>query len=156
MAPLTTTTSSISGSVKILVLETDIQPLVGSDKGDIGKAFQELFSRVGKMRTPLLPVSVTSHYVVGNMSDSDAPYGGELPTIDALLEYHGILITGSKYCAHGDAPWILNLMTWLKGALPPVKPAAVQRVNRQQRHGLHTRISASQASASGTKSSAAY
>jgi GMP synthase-like glutamine amidotransferase len=41
--------------------------------------------------------------------------GGQIPSIDDLDDIHAILLTGSKYDAHGDDEWILKLVRWIQG-----------------------------------------
>ncbi|RPB14003.1 GMP synthase [Morchella conica CCBAS932] len=106
----------MKSSVRILVLETDY-PLapIHSTRGSYGEIFGKLFSKVGSELDPPIDVETVPCYVVGH-EDSTSKETGELPDIKEVEEYDGILITGSKYDAHGDDPWIHRLIEWIRTA----------------------------------------
>lgn len=141
--------------VRLLILETD-QPLspINSSRGGYGNLFQQLFSSVGSDLDPAIDVHVTPCYVVGN-NDSSSEEDGSLPDISTLNNYDGVVITGSKYDAHGDNPWILRLIKWIQG--PPSIQNRHDNTNtaKHQMHGEPTPTSVSPASASDTRSSPA-
>lgn len=83
--------------------------------------FENLFSRVGSALSPPIDTQVTPCYVVGN-NDPSLEEDGRLPEVSELGGYDGVLITGSKYDAHGDNLWILKLMEWIQGLSAFITP----------------------------------
>lgn len=102
--------------VRILILESDRLPRShdGHNSTSVAASFQHLFTKVGKTQSPPISVEVESEYIVGKSDDPDGK-GGKLPSLDVLKNFKGVLITGSRHDAHGDAPWIEELVKWLKG-----------------------------------------
>jgi hypothetical protein len=109
--------STMSTSIRLLILETDTPlPPIHSERGGYAAIFQELLRKVGGELSPPIDVHVTPCYVVGN-NDPSSPEDGALPDISECATYNGVLITGSKYDAHGNNPWILKLVQWIQGRL---------------------------------------
>lgn len=103
--------------VRILILESDRLPRShdGHNSTSVAASFQHLFTEVGKSQSPPISVEIESEYIVGKSDDPNADDGGNLPDIDLLEGFKGVLITGSKHDAHGDARWIKKLVGWLRG-----------------------------------------
>lgn len=95
--------------VKVLVLETDKpHPDTHSQRGSFGEILHTHFTKAGEKHHPPLGVETDQIFVVTEQ-------GGQMPEVRDFDGYHGLLITGSMYDAHGDNPWILDLMKLLKG-----------------------------------------
>ncbi|RPA75908.1 GMP synthase [Ascobolus immersus RN42] len=94
--------------VKLLVLETDVtlEPVQDSH-GSYADLFEKTFKRVAKEQDPPIDIKVHSIYIVGE-------HHCNLPSEDELQNYNAVLITGSKYDAHGDDKWILELQAWIR------------------------------------------
>lgn len=104
--------SSNSRAVRIFVLETDEpHPDTQTEHGSFGQILHRHFSKAGAAHDPPVSVETDQLFIV-----SDEP-GGRMPTVDEFDGYDGLLITGSMYDAHGDNPWILDLLKLLKGML---------------------------------------
>ena len=98
-------------ALKLMVLETDLpHPDTQSEKGSFGEILHEHFSRAGAAHHPPLAVKTNQVFVVTEK-------GGRMPRKEEFDGYDGLLITGSVYDAHGDNPWILELLDLLKGML---------------------------------------
>ncbi|KAK8080118.1 hypothetical protein PG997_007936 [Apiospora hydei] len=81
--------------VRMLVLETDSTPKeTQQDKGQYGEVLHHHFSQAGLNHDPPLGVETDRRFVVKG--------------------FHAILMTGSCYDAHGDNPWIIELMNLLR------------------------------------------
>jgi GMP synthase-like glutamine amidotransferase len=94
--------------VKVFVLETDTpHPDTQSEKGSFGEILHSHFSRAGSKHHPPLGVETEQVFVV-------TEEGGRMPKVEEFEEYDGLLITGSMYDAHGDNPWIHELLDLLK------------------------------------------
>lgn len=109
--------------VRLLILETDETELeTQQDKGHYGQVLHHHFSKAGLNHDPPLGVETDRRFVV-------AEKGGKVPAYDEIKEYHAILMTGSCFDAHGDNPWILDLMNLLRGKNPPsLKPSTEKRL----------------------------
>ena len=95
--------------IKIIVLETDTpHPDTQSEKGSFGDIVHHHFSEAGAKQHPPLGVATDQVFVVEEE-------GGRIPAYDEFEGFHGLLITGSMYDAHGDNQWILKLLHLLKG-----------------------------------------
>lgn len=94
--------------VRLMVLETDeSHPDTQSERGSFGQIVHHHFSQAGAEHCPPLAVETNQVFVVTEK-------GGRIPKKEELEEYDGLLITGSVYDAHGDDPWILDLLALLK------------------------------------------
>lgn len=97
--------------IKLIVLETDRpHPDTASEKGSFGNILHNHFSKAGAAHHPPLGVETEQVYVVTEK-------GGRMPTYDEFEGYDGLLITGSMDDAHGDKPWVLELLSLLKREL---------------------------------------
>jgi hypothetical protein len=116
MAPSahSTTGSDHAERITILVLETDsVFPDTKARKGTFGHIFHEVFAQAGREHDPAIEVETRMKFVV-------ADEGGDVPVdLDILDGVQGVLITGSKWDAHGDQAWILGLLDWVRGACAP-------------------------------------
>lgn len=98
-----------SPKARLMVLETDKpHPDTESEKGSFGEILHQHFSKAGAAHDPPLAVETNQIFVVTEQ-------GGRMPTKDEFDGYDGLLITGSIYDAHGNNPWILELLALLKG-----------------------------------------
>ena len=94
--------------VKVFVLETDKpHPATENERGSFGEILHEHFSKAGSTHHPPLGVETEQVFVVTEQ-------GGRMPTAEEFEGYDGLLITGSMYDAHGDNPWIHELLALLK------------------------------------------
>ncbi|KAL8748731.1 MAG: hypothetical protein Q9184_007119 [Pyrenodesmia sp. 2 TL-2023] len=90
--------------IRMLVLETDEQhPDDHHERGSFGEVFDSVFKKAGDDHDPPLGVETVITFVVEEK-------GGSVPKVEDMQDIHAILITGSMYDAHGDAPWILKLV----------------------------------------------
>lgn len=90
--------------VRMLVLETDEQhPDDHQERGSFGDVFDSLFKKAGHEHDPPLGVETVIRFVAEDK-------GGSVPLPEEMDDVHAILITGSMYDAHDDAPWILKLV----------------------------------------------
>jgi GMP synthase-like glutamine amidotransferase len=95
-------------SVRMLVLETDeAHPETQQEIGSMGAIMRELFLEAGEKHDPKLGVETRMHFV-------PEPDGGRVPEPEELQDTHAILITGSRYDAHGDDEWILKLINLIR------------------------------------------
>ncbi|SPJ82506.1 related to anthranilate synthase component II [Fusarium torulosum] len=94
--------------VRVFVLETDTpHPDTQSERGSFGEILHSHFSRAGSKHHPPLGVETEQVFVVTEK-------GGRMPKVEEFEKYDGLLITGSMYDAHGDNPWIHELLDLLK------------------------------------------
>lgn len=94
--------------VRVFVLETDTpHPHTQTEKGSFGEILHRHFSRAGSKHHPPLGVETEQVFVV-------TEEGGRMPKVEEFENYDGLLITGSMYDAHGDNPWIHELLDLLK------------------------------------------
>lgn len=101
--------SSVPNRVRMLVLETDsVHPDVKDNNGSFGEVLDRLFKKAGDAHDPPLGVETEMKFVV-------EPEGGKVPDIDELKDIHALLLTGSKYDAHGNDEWIVKLAKLLRG-----------------------------------------
>ncbi|KAK0120427.1 hypothetical protein ONS96_010643 [Cadophora gregata f. sp. sojae] len=113
--PTASFTTTVKGSshperVRMLVLETDQTFKATSQrKGTFGDIFHSQFSKVGQDHKPPLEIETIMKFVV-------EPEGGKIPDVTDVGEIDAVLITGSKYDAHGDDEWILKLVQWIRAA----------------------------------------
>lgn len=99
--------------VRMLVLETDEQhPDDHRESGSFGEVLDSVFKKAGDDHDPPLGVETVITFVVEEK-------GGSVPKVEDMQDIHAILITGSMYDAHGDAPWILKLVELIQGTPPP-------------------------------------
>ncbi|KAI4177271.1 MAG: hypothetical protein LQ346_007715 [Caloplaca aetnensis] len=90
--------------IRMLVLETDDQhPDDHRERGSFGEVLDSVFKEAGDEHDPPLGVETVITYVVEEK-------GGSVPTVEDMQDIHAILITGSRYDAHGNDPWILKLV----------------------------------------------
>ncbi|RYP22750.1 hypothetical protein DL767_008977 [Monosporascus sp. MG133] len=106
-------------SVRMLVLETDeARPDTQEEIGSYGVIMNELFREAGDEHDPKLGIETVMHFV-------PEPDGGRVPEPEDIGDdVHAILITGSRYDAHGDDGWILKLMKlirWIWTNRPDIK-----------------------------------
>lgn len=97
----------------MLVLETDSpHPEIKDDKGTYSEILNSLFKDAGKEHDPPLKIETEMHYVV---DDPENDHHGHVPQVsDIDPSIKAILITGSMYDAHGDNPWIKQLLQFLR------------------------------------------
>ncbi|PQE16404.1 gmp synthase protein [Rutstroemia sp. NJR-2017a BVV2] len=101
--------------VRMLVLETDEpHPKTKEAKGGFGDIFHSLFKEAGDEHQPPLGIETDMHYIVNDPKNGHHGHVPHFSEIDASIT--AILITGSMYDAHGDDPWINELLDLL-GAL---------------------------------------
>ena len=94
--------------IHLLVLETDTPlPKVSKERGSFADIFHDLFAKAGKSLKPPVEVQTSSYYVVGD----EAEYPASLDGVNAIL------LTGSKYDAHGNDPWIHKLISFTRGTV---------------------------------------
>lgn len=150
--PAIQTISKHDDRVRMLVLETDaVHPDTHKEIGSFGEVFNDLLVRAGDTHDPPLGIETMMQYIV-------EPDGGRVPDhSDIPKDLHAILITGSEWDAHGDDEWIHKLMEFIKCTPFPSEhtPQPEYRTDHPQTYGPTARTSASQASASATKSSVA-
>lgn len=92
--------------IHLLVLETDTPlPKIYKERGSFADIFGELFDKAGKALKPPVQVETSSYYVVGD----EAEYPESLEGVDAIL------LTGSKFDAHGNDDWIHKLISFTRG-----------------------------------------
>lgn len=103
--------------MRLMVLETDEpHPHTKSERGSFGEILHSHFARAGAEHHPPLAVETNQVFVVTEQ-------GGRIPDTREFDAYDGLLITGSMFDAHGDNPWILDLLSLLRGAIPlPLGP----------------------------------
>ena len=146
--------TSDSPLVRLMVLETDKpHPDTASERGSFGQIVHHHFSKAGEAHHPPLAVETDQVFVVTEQ-------GGQMPKKEEFEGYHGLLITGSMFDAHGNNQWILDLLTLLKGKAHsshgPHHKIDTETLTSLQNYGYLGQISTSQASASGTNSSPAF
>ncbi|KAM5353890.1 hypothetical protein ACJ41O_000540 [Fusarium nematophilum] len=94
--------------VRVFVLETDQpHPDTQTERGSFGQILHHHFCKAGVDHHPPLGVETEQVFVVTEK-------GGHMPKVEEFDLYDGLLITGSMYDAHGDNPWILELLQLLK------------------------------------------
>jgi GMP synthase-like glutamine amidotransferase len=97
-----------SDVIRLMVLETDKpHPDTESEKGSFGEIVHRHFSNAGKSHHPPLGVETDQLFVVTEQ-------GGQMPKFEDFDGFHGLLITGSMFDAHGNNQWILDLLELLK------------------------------------------
>ncbi|KAM3069069.1 hypothetical protein ACMFMG_004250 [Clarireedia jacksonii] len=99
--------------IRMLVLETDEpDPKTKEAKGGFGKIFDSLFREAGDGHQPPLGIETDMHYIV---NDPENGHHGHVPHFSEIdTSITAVLITGSMYDAHGDDPWINELLELLK------------------------------------------
>ena len=103
--------STDSNRVRMLVLETDqVFDSTAERKGTFGQIFHDLFAKAGEEHDPKIEIQTTMKFIV----ESE---GGKIPEMSDLDNIQAILITGSKYDAHGSDEWILKLLKWIQRML---------------------------------------
>jgi len=96
--------------VRMMVLETDQpHPETQEKKGSYSDVLHQHFKKAGEHHNPPLNVETDSRFVVTEK-------GGKIPSADEFEGFHGVLITGSMYDAHGNNEWILDLMDLIRGS----------------------------------------
>lgn len=95
--------------VRMLVLETDetFKSTVKRKGGTFGQIFHDLFEEAGRQHKPPLEIETVMKFIV-------EPEGGAIPLVKDLDDIHAVLLTGSKYDAHGDDAWIVKLVEWIQ------------------------------------------
>lgn len=94
--------------VRMLILETDqVFEETAERKGTWGDIGHDLMTKAGNAHDPPLEVETIMKFVV----ESE---GGKIPDKKDLDDIHAVLITGSRYDAHGDDAWIKKLVTWIQ------------------------------------------
>lgn len=107
-----TNTDTDRPTVRFMILETDeAPPKTQRDKGSYSEIFDEHFRKAGEMHDPPLNVETAKRFVVTEK-------GGKMPTVEDFEGFQAVLISGSTFDAHGDNPWILELLELLKGTCP--------------------------------------
>ncbi|RYP05039.1 hypothetical protein DL764_004058 [Monosporascus ibericus] len=106
-------------SVRMLVLETDeAHPETQEEIGSYGAIMNELFREAGEEHDPKLGIETVMRFV-------PEPDGGRVPEPEDIGDdVHAILITGSRYDAHGDDEWtvkLLKLIRWIWTNRPDIK-----------------------------------
>jgi len=96
----------------MLVLETDEpHPDTQEEKGSFGEILNELLAKAGEAHKPKLAIETAMQYIV-------KPEGGSIPNKEEITDdIHAIIITGSEWDAHGDDPWIHELMDLIRRTL---------------------------------------
>ncbi|APA05669.1 hypothetical protein SS1G_02004 [Sclerotinia sclerotiorum 1980 UF-70] len=99
--------------IRMLVLETDSpHPEVKENKGGYSDILNSLFKQAGKEHDPPLEIETEMHYVVDDPENGHYGHSPKVSDIDPSI--NAILITGSMYDAHGDNPWIKELLHFLR------------------------------------------
>jgi GMP synthase-like glutamine amidotransferase len=99
--------------VRMLVFETDEpHPKTKEAKGGFGEIFDSLFKEAGDEHQPPLGIETDMHYIVNDPENGHHGHVPHFSEIDSSIT--AILITGSMYDAHGDDPWINELLDLLK------------------------------------------
>lgn len=103
------TGSTHPNRVRMLVLETDqtFKDTVKRKGGTFGQILHDLFEEAGRRNDPPLEIETVMKFVV-------EAEGGKIPELDDLGNIHAILLTGSKYDAHGNDAWIVKLVEWIQ------------------------------------------
>lgn len=100
--------------VRMMVLETDKpHPETENRKGTFGEILHNHFADAGEAQDPPLGIETDVRFVVTER-------GGYVPKYDEFKECKALLITGSVYDAHGNEPWILELLEVLRSQLNPL------------------------------------
>lgn len=95
--------------VRLMVLETDEpHPDTKTERGSFGEILHHHMTKAGAAHRPPLGVETDQVFVVTEK-------GGRTPRFEDFEGFHGLLITGSMYDAHGHNQWILDLLQVLKG-----------------------------------------
>ncbi|KAK1759928.1 putative glutamine amidotransferase [Echria macrotheca] len=104
----TTEQAGETPTVRMMVLETD-EPHheTQSRRGTFGSILHKHFTDAGAAHDPPLGIETDRRFVVTEK-------GGTMPKLEDFESCHALLITGSVYDAHGDVPWILELLELLK------------------------------------------
>ncbi|KAK4165475.1 putative glutamine amidotransferase [Cladorrhinum sp. PSN259] len=94
--------------IRMMVLETD-EPHrdTKNRRGTFGEILHHHFVDAGKAHDPPLGIETDRRFVVTEK-------GGTIPKFSEFEDCHALLITGSVYDAHGDNPWVLELLDLLK------------------------------------------
>ncbi|KAK4184668.1 putative glutamine amidotransferase [Podospora australis] len=95
--------------IRMMVLETDEPDDETKErKGEsFGEILHEHFAAAGAKHDPPLGIETDRRFVIPEK-------GGKIPKYEDFEGCHALLITGSVYDAHGDDPWILELMELLR------------------------------------------
>jgi hypothetical protein len=111
MSPSTTDhTSDDKPVVGMMILKAD-EPHPGTKKrkGTFADILHHHFEAAGDAHDPPLGIKSNNVFIVSER-------GGRIPKIDEFKDYRAVLITGSIHDAHGEDPWILELLDLLRGA----------------------------------------
>jgi GMP synthase-like glutamine amidotransferase len=95
--------------IKIFVLETDT---THPQQDSFAQILHDFMSKAGAAHHPPLGVETEQELIVPQM-------GGRMPKIEEFDGYDGLLITGSRYDAHSDEPWVLELLELLRSTHNP-------------------------------------
>ena len=103
-------------TIRMMVLETD-KPHEETEnhRGTFGAIMHKHFTYAGAAHDPPLGVETDRRFVVTEK-------GGKIPKFEEFEVCNAVLITGSVYDAHGDNPWILELLDLLKSWCPLSSP----------------------------------
>lgn len=114
----------------MLVLETDYTFKSVSERkgGTVGKILHDVFAEAGRQHEPPCKNTITTFYtreptrLTFNLVEIETimkfvveDEGGQIPPVNDLDDINAVLLTGSKYDAHGDDKWILKLLKWIQG-----------------------------------------
>ncbi|ORY64956.1 GMP synthase [Pseudomassariella vexata] len=94
--------------IRMMVLETD-EPVPDTlkEKGRLSDILHHHFTKAGEQHDPPLGIETDEIFVITEK-------GGKVPKSEEFEDIHCVLITGSMHDAHGDNPWILELLDLLR------------------------------------------
>ncbi|KFA70251.1 hypothetical protein S40285_07890 [Stachybotrys chlorohalonatus IBT 40285] len=90
--------------IKLFVLETDE---TAPEQESFAEILHNHMSKAGASHHPPLGIETEQELVVPEL-------GGRVPKYEEFEGYDGLLITGSRYDAHGDDQWIMDLLDLLR------------------------------------------
>ncbi|KAK4454260.1 gmp synthase [Podospora aff. communis PSN243] len=95
-------------TIGMMILEADEpHPETSERKGTFAEILHRHFVDAGDAHDPPLGVASNNVFLVSER-------GGRIPKIEEFENYQAVLITGSIHDAHGDDPWILQLLYLLR------------------------------------------
>ncbi|KAK0643697.1 GMP synthase [Cercophora newfieldiana] len=101
-------TDNTKPAVGMMILEADEpHPKTTQRSGTFAEILHRHFVAAGDAHDPPLGVTSNSIFIVSDR-------GGRIPKLEEFKNYHAVLITGSIHDAHGDDPWILELLDLLR------------------------------------------
>lgn len=108
----TTKQSGDTPTIRMMVLETDKpHKETESRRGNFGAILHKHFTDAGAAHDPPLGIETDRRFVVTEQ-------GGKMPKFEDFEGCKAVLITGSMYDAHGENPWILELLELLESESP--------------------------------------